>query len=41
MGIELVEDFLIWHVLRSIKTLPTLAATIGAIRREEQDPKFQ
>jgi hypothetical protein len=38
---EIVEVFPLRHSLRAVKTLAAFAASIGAIRQQEQHPKFQ
>jgi hypothetical protein len=40
-SIQVVEVFLLGHAFRSVEALAALAATIGAKRKEDQNPKFQ
>jgi hypothetical protein len=41
LAVQIVENIRLGQVLRAIKTLPALAATIGAVGQEKHDPKFQ
>jgi hypothetical protein len=39
--VEFVETVPLGHILRAIEALAAFSAAIGAVRQEEQDPKFQ
>jgi hypothetical protein len=41
LRLKLLDFIPFGHVLRAIETLAAFAAAVGAIRKKQQDPKFQ